>query len=198
MNSIGREVFGEEGSAKGKLGRRRYEDYGTREFKSKNLIAERKRRQKLSDRQLELRALMNKATIITDAITYIEELQKQVKDLSDQLLEMEASSEEETRPMSDEINEEESSKQCEIKPEILVIRITENKMWIKMMYENKREGFIRLLETMSVLGLELTDISVTTTKGVILITTYIEASQDGRMITTEHIKELLLEIIRDS
>lgn len=38
---------------------------------------------------------MNKATIVEDAITYIQELQKNVKDLSDQLLEMEASSEEE-------------------------------------------------------------------------------------------------------
>lgn len=33
---------------------------------------------------------MNKATIISDAITYIEELQKNVKDLSDQLMQMEA------------------------------------------------------------------------------------------------------------
>lgn len=34
---------------------------------------------------------MNKASIIEDAITYIEDLQKNVEDLSHQLLEMEAS-----------------------------------------------------------------------------------------------------------
>lgn len=37
---------------------------------------------------------MNKAAIIVDAITYIKELQQNVKLLSDQLLEREASSEE--------------------------------------------------------------------------------------------------------
>ena len=37
---------------------------------------------------------MNKAAIITDAIAYIEKLQKSVRDLSDQLFEMEATCEE--------------------------------------------------------------------------------------------------------
>ena len=37
---------------------------------------------------------MNKATVITDAIAYIEKLQKSVRDLSNQLFEMEATCEE--------------------------------------------------------------------------------------------------------
>lgn len=41
---------------------------------------------------------MNKATIITDAITYIEELQNSVKNLSDQLLQMEATCVDEEKP----------------------------------------------------------------------------------------------------
>lgn len=101
----------------------------SKRFKSKNLDAERKRRQKLSDRLLELRSLvpnitnaiissfstlsflfiiqshhhslpslcncfqMNKATIITDAITYIEELQGTVRNLSDLLYQIDASME---------------------------------------------------------------------------------------------------------
>ena len=43
---------------------------------------------------------MNKGTIIEDAITYIKELQSNVKDLSDQLLEMEAYPEEEAKQSS--------------------------------------------------------------------------------------------------
>lgn len=45
---------------------------------------------------------MNKATIIEDAITYIEDLQRKVKVLQEQLFEIEASSEEEANPTSEE------------------------------------------------------------------------------------------------
>lgn len=127
-----------------------------KEFKSKNLEAERRRRQKLSDRLLELRSLvpnisnamiqepfnpftwfllliycvlkhificilpckltksfpnsdivsilqMNKATIITDAIAYIEELQSTVRDLSDQLYQMDVTLKEATENQNKQI-----------------------------------------------------------------------------------------------
>lgn len=47
---------------------------------------------------------MNKATIIEDAITYIKDLQKNVKDLSDQLLETEALFDEEVKTWSHELD----------------------------------------------------------------------------------------------
>ncbi|KVH89596.1 Myc-type, basic helix-loop-helix (bHLH) domain-containing protein, partial [Cynara cardunculus var. scolymus] len=59
-------------------------------FKSKNLKAERRRREKLKSRMLELRSLLNKETIITDAIDYIKELQSSVTDLQNEIVEMEA------------------------------------------------------------------------------------------------------------
>ena len=52
------------GSSKGRMGRRRNYDDGTKEYKSKNLDTERKRRAKLSSRLLMLRSLV---PIITNA-----------------------------------------------------------------------------------------------------------------------------------
>nr|XP_028965148.1 transcription factor DYT1-like [Malus domestica] len=98
----------EGGSRGGRMGRRRHNNGG--EFKSKNLVAERKRREKLSGRLLALRALMNKATIVEDAITYIQELQQKVNFLKDQLFEMEESSEETLQPNKEETHAAEEMK----------------------------------------------------------------------------------------
>ena len=58
---------------------------------------------------------MNKATIIEDAITYIQELQKTSQVLSEQLLEMEGSSEEGGKPLRIEVDAAENMKKCGIK-----------------------------------------------------------------------------------
>ncbi|XP_058195044.1 transcription factor DYT1 [Rhododendron vialii] len=200
----------EAGNSNGNSGRRRAhidddddDDYeiDDRVHKSKNLDAERRRRKKLNDRLLELRSLvphitnMNKGTIVTDAITYIEELEKSATDLRNQLLEMEATVVEESKLPIEAIDAAEEIKNWGIEPEIKVNQIDRNKLWIKMVFQQKRGGFTKLVEAVSVIGYEFTDTSVTTSRGAILVTACLEGNHGG-ILEPEHVRELLLEIMR--
>ncbi|XP_057961795.1 transcription factor DYT1-like [Malania oleifera] len=146
---------------------------------------------------------MNKATIIEDAITYIKELQKHVEDLSEQLVELETSSEEEAEPRDanhghdhgNETDAAEEMKKHEIRAGVEAIRIDENKLWVKMIFQKKRGGLSKLMESMRVLGLEFTDTSVTTSKGAILVSSCVQGMY-GVKLEAQHTRELLQEIIR--
>ncbi|KAJ0016703.1 hypothetical protein Pint_10819 [Pistacia integerrima] len=166
-------------------------------YKSKNLHAERRRRQKLGDRLLALRSLMNKATIVEDAITYIQMLQRNVKVLSDQLLEIDSLSvEEDEKPTRDEINASEQMKKYGIKEDVKVTGIDGNKLWIRVVFEKKRGGITKFLEALTSLGFELTDTNVTTSKGAILVSSCFKGIY-GNALGVEQTKKLLQEIIRN-
>ncbi|KAK6149814.1 hypothetical protein DH2020_017339 [Rehmannia glutinosa] len=170
-------------------------------FKSKNLKAERRRRKKLNDRQLELRSLvpiitnMNKASIITDAITYIEELKNTVEELTDQLQQMEAVGVDEEKIKFEAINSEQEMKKLGISPEVEVSHICGTKLWIKIVFQKKRGGLTKLMEAINVLGFDLTDTSITTSRGSVLFTSSAEGTNGG-MPDADHIKKFLMEIIR--
>lgn len=53
------------------------------------------------------------------------------------------------------------------------------RLWIKIVYQKVKGGFSKLMEAMSVLGFDLTDISVTTSKGAILVTSCVEVKFDS-------------------
>nr|GME15104.1 transcription factor DYT1 [Ipomoea batatas] len=172
-----------------------------REFKSKNLQAERRRREKLSQRLLELRSLvpnitnMTKETIITDAISYIEELQNNVKELSSQLLEMEATSGVEMEVKAQTDSAAEDMKKFGIEAEVQVAQIDQNKLWIKVICHNRKGAFTKLMEAMNVLGVHLYDTSATTSKGALLVTSTLELNQSGAA-EAHQAQQFLQEIIK--
>lgn len=179
-----------------------------RKFKSKNLEAERRRRKKLSDRQLELRSLvpvitkMNKATIITDAIAYIEDLKKCVEDLSDHLLQMDQETcvHEENMKRGETSIEQEIMKDWGItQPEVEVINVDGGRLWIKMVFKKKkRGGLTKVIQAMAMLGFDLIDTSITTSKGAVLVTTFLEVIRGGTtLLNAAQIKEFLFELVQN-
>lgn len=194
-------IIEESNCSKGKTGQRKHKNPQPIVYKSKNLEAERRRRQKLSDRLLTLRGLvpiitnMNKATIIEDAITYIKDLQKNVKDLSDQLLETEALFDEEVKTWSHELDAAKQMTQNRVEEDVQVTSIDGNRSWVRIIYEKRKGRFVRLMEAMNNLGLELTDTSVTTTNGAVLVSSCLEVSCNASM-SINQTRELLLEILR--
>ncbi|KAI3741086.1 hypothetical protein L1987_58753 [Smallanthus sonchifolius] len=170
-------------------------------YKSKNLKAERKRREKLKSRMLELRSVvpkitnMNKETIITDAIDYIKELKTSVTNLSNELLEMEAQMAKEPSFDIIQIPPVENMKKWGIESEVTVTCIDGNKLWMKIVFEKKIGGFTKLIEAMSLLGIELIDTNVITTKGAVLLTSCIEGTH-GKTLVAEQVQEVLVDVIK--
>ncbi|XP_057420917.1 transcription factor DYT1-like [Lotus japonicus] len=191
----------ESGNNRGRMGRRRYDNDENQTFKSKNLEAERKRREKLSTRLLMLRSLvpivtnMNKATIIDDAITYIKKLQEEVVSLTQELQEVEVTLEI-SKPKVDElVDAAEEMKKWGIQEEVQVTQMNGNKLWVKMIIENKRGTFRKLAESLDTCSIAMMDTNLTAIKGALVITTCIQG-MDGEALEVHQIKQLLLEIVR--
>nr|WKE35117.1 basic helix-loop-helix family protein [Rosa persica] len=181
-------------------GRRRHQEDDSSLFKSKNLHAERRRRQKLGDRLLILRSLvpiitnMTKKTIIEDSITYIKELQTNVNILQEQLFKMEASAQEALELRKDEVEAAEETKKFGIQIGVDVAQIDGNKLWVKAIIEKKRGGFTKLVEAMTYFGFELTDTNVTTSNGAMVVSSILTGFHCDTL-QVEQTRELILEIV---
>ncbi|KAK9681661.1 hypothetical protein RND81_10G018700 [Saponaria officinalis] len=168
-------------------------------FKSKNLDAERRRRAKLNNRLLLLRTCvpiitnMTKATIIKDAITYIEELKKEVDELTDELDELgKTQPNEHIKPF---INDIEEMKTYGIQPDVKVISIDENKIWVKVVFQKTMGGLTKFVEAITKLGFEFSDTNLTTSKGAAVINSCLEGVCGGSP-DIEETKEMIMSLIR--
>ncbi|KAF5793564.1 putative transcription factor bHLH family [Helianthus annuus] len=129
-------------------------------YKSKNLDAERNRRQRIKDGLYTLRALvpkiskMDHASIVGDAVDYIIDLQKNIKDLQDELKELEE--------QDCEVNDD------EVEVEVEVHEIGAREFLLKLMCSYKPGQFLRIMETVDSLGLEVIDINITTCNASVL------------------------------
>ncbi|XP_077221543.1 basic helix-loop-helix (bHLH) DNA-binding superfamily protein isoform X2 [Tasmannia lanceolata] len=218
-----------------------------RRNQSKNLVAERKRRRKLNDRLYALRALvpkitkMDRASILGDAIEYVKELQKQAKDLQDEL--EETPDEDGAKPTGNNTvqleipnqnavnhGDEESpngstigttdhgnafslsnrtadlvkqnhdsfteDKTQQMEVQVDVSQVGGNEFFLKVFCENKPGGFVRLMEALNSLGLEVTNANVTTFSCLVLNVLKVE-KRDDEVVQAEQVRDSLLELTRN-
>ncbi|EPS71706.1 hypothetical protein M569_03057, partial [Genlisea aurea] len=192
---------------------------------AKNLEAERRRRKKLNLRLYSLRALvpniskLDRASILGDAIEYVKELQKQVKDLQTEL--EENSDDEETtksRKRNSEIRRRNATGGDEIRfkrscskantehandnkvqqmePQVEVFQLDRSEFFVKIFCEHKPGGFLRLMEALSSLKLEVTNVNASRHTCLVSSTFKVEQRSDDN-VQADHVKESLLELTRN-
>ncbi|CAI0386350.1 unnamed protein product [Linum tenue] len=141
--------------------------------KSKNLTSERNRRNRIQERMLSLRALvpkitkMDKVSIIGDAIEYIIELQNEKQRLLEELQQIENEQGKEV-DVKQELGDDDlpvAAKTRRIEAQLDVTRINKNEYLIKLLYHQKNGGFVKLMETLSSLGLQVVDANITNFDG---------------------------------
>ncbi|XP_034682789.1 transcription factor bHLH90 isoform X2 [Vitis riparia] len=169
------------------------------QYHSKNLITERNRRNRIKDGLFTLRALvpkiskMDRASILGDAIQYIVELQQEVKKLQDEVnMEQEGSNMKDAELKrssryspatttehnrgSSSIGEKKQIESQRVQVEVKLIGTRE--FLLKLLCEQKRGGFARLMEAINVLGLQVVDANITTFNGKVLNIFRVEANKE--------------------
>ncbi|KAG4907416.1 hypothetical protein JHK86_055900 [Glycine max] len=198
---------------------------------SKNLVAERKRRKKLNDRLYNLRSLvpriskLDRASILGDAIEYVKDLQKQVKELQDEL-EENADTESNCMNCVSELgpNAEHDKAQTglhvgtsgngyvskqkqegttvidkqtqQMEPQVEVALIDGNEYFVKVFCEHRPGGFVKLMEALNTIGMDVVHATITSHTGLVSNVFKVE-KKDSETVEAEDVRDSLLELMRN-
>ncbi|KAJ0098918.1 hypothetical protein Patl1_22265 [Pistacia atlantica] len=180
-----------------------------------NLVVERKRRKKLNDRLYAFRALvpkiskMDKASILGDAIDFIKELLKEIKELQDELEEHsndEGSPENSTASMNVNHNivkpkifsqtTTSGNDSTLPKVQVEVAPLDGSEFFVKVFCEHKLGGFVKLMEALNSLGLEVTNANITHFR-VLVSNVFKVKKKSSEMVQADHVMDSLLEQTRN-
>ncbi|PON35919.1 Basic helix-loop-helix transcription factor [Parasponia andersonii] len=186
------------------------------ECHSKNLHTERNRRFRIQNGILTLRSLvpkitkLDKTSTLVDAINYIKELQKEEKELQDELKKMEEedychknkneytitkpnkSKEAAKRLLSAGQNQSSTfgTKQ-QIVVHVEVNQIGKREFFIKLLRRQSQDGFVRLMEALDSLELQVISANLTTFNGIVQNILEVKAEKD---IQPEKLRSALIEL----
>ncbi|KAI5557619.1 hypothetical protein BDE02_18G116300 [Populus trichocarpa] len=183
-------------------------DGNTQTIASKNIVSERSRRQKLSDKLLALReavpkiSKLDKASVIKDAIKYIQDLQEQERRLQADIRELESRRLEKnhTFDIEDELPVLLRSKRtrhdqiydhwlarstCPIQVhELSVTSMGEKTLFVSLTCSKTTDAMIRICEAFEPLKLKIITANITTLSGMVKKTVLIEVDEEEK----EHLK----------
>ncbi|MQL97723.1 hypothetical protein Taro_030414 [Colocasia esculenta] len=161
------------------------------EYKSKNLETERRRRARIKHQLFTLRSLvpritkayashiMSKEATITDAVDYIQELERQKERLQKELLGM--ADETPEKQVSDSRMGAEAASQepvhCKAQEGVEMSTLGKNRFLAGIVCRSRRGGFTRMVEAVGSLGLEVTDASFLSVDGLSQIMLCMEVSK---------------------
>ncbi|XP_037449395.1 transcription factor TDR-like [Triticum dicoccoides] len=206
----------------------------------KNLEAERKRRRKLNDRLYKLRSLvpnitkMDRASILGDAIDYIVGLQKQVKDLQDELedpnppgvtggdskapdvllddhpppgLDNDEDSPQQQPfpsaggkwPRKEEAGDEEEkeAEDQDMEPQVEVRQVEGKEFFLQVLCSHKSGRFVRIMDEMAALGLQITSVNVTSYNKLVLNVFRAVMKDNEAAVPADRVRDSLLEVTRE-
>lgn len=173
---------------------------------SKNIVSERNRRKKLNERLFALRSVvpniskMDKASIIKDAIEYIQQLHEQEKIIQSEIMELESGMpkkstspsydfEQEQLPVvlrskkkrTEQLYDSVTSKTSPI--EVLELRVTymgEKTVVVSLTCSKRTDTMVKLCEVFESLKLKIITANITSFSGRLLKTVFIEANEDEK------------------
>lgn len=175
---------------------------------SKNLVSERRRRKKLNERLYSLRALvpkiskMDKASIVSDAISYVEDLQKQVDNIQADINALESGKGSSQQAPCHESDDATTVRRALFTTQFLEHRILE--LEVSQMEEQtynlrihckKGPGvLVQLTSALEALDLEIVNANLTSVNDHVLNTVVVKVG-NGEIMTQEELKRLALDVI---
>ncbi|KAI9392324.1 hypothetical protein POPTR_006G074900v4 [Populus trichocarpa] len=173
---------------------------------SKNIVSERNRRKRLNERLFALRAVvpniskMDKASIIKDAIDYIQELHKQERRIQAEILELESGKlkkdpgfdvfEQELPALLRSKKKKIDDRFCDFggsknfsRIELLELRVAymgEKTLLVSLTCSKRTDTMVKLCEVFESLRVKIITANITTVSGRVLKTVFIEADEEEK------------------